>query len=146
MSLGATGDILLVRTNGNPDICGRSWVTSGLEGQWAFASYIVRGRPDQSRVNPAFVGHFISSDAGRRLLRGHIRTSAGNYNLSVGDLGSMLSPCPALAEQEFIVDSIASSAKLIEELSGELDRLILTKNATAGALLSGRTRVGGHYA
>jgi hypothetical protein len=58
----------------------------------------------------------------------------------------MLSPCPALAEQEFIGDFIASSTKLIEELSGELDRLILTKNATAGALLSERTRVGGHYA
>ena len=54
----------------------------------------------------------------------------------------MLSPCPALAEQEFIGDFIASSIKLIEELSGELDRLILTKNATAGALLSERTRGG----
>ena len=65
-----TGDILLVRTNGNPDICGRSWVTDKLEGDWAFASYLVRGRPDPSRVTPAFVGHFLRSDAGRRLLTG----------------------------------------------------------------------------
>ena len=75
----AKGDILLVRTNGNPDICGKCWVTEDLEGQWAFASYLVRGRPDQSRTDPAFIGHFLTSHTGRRSLRAHIRTSAGNY-------------------------------------------------------------------
>ena len=38
------GDILLVRTNGNPDICGQCWVSDGLEGGWGYASYLVRGR------------------------------------------------------------------------------------------------------
>ena len=52
----ATGDILLVRTNGNPDICGRSWVTDNLEGDWAFASYLVRGRPDPSRCQACVRG------------------------------------------------------------------------------------------
>ena len=135
------GDILLVRTNGNPEICGRSWVTGGLEGQWAFASYLVRGRPDSSRVNPAFVGRFLKSDAGHRLLRGHIRTSAGNYNLSVGELGSILLPCPPLAEQARIVDSVSSNTDLIEDLRVESGRLNLAKTATADALLSGKIRV-----
>ena len=139
-----TGDILLVRTNGNPKICGRSWVMRGLDGQWAFASYLVRGRPDPSRVEPAFVGHYLKSDAGRRLLKGHIRTSAGNYNLSVGDLGSVLFPCPPLSEQRRIVGSVASTAGLIEDLRVELGRLNLAKNATADALLSGQQRVGDH--
>ncbi len=132
-----TGDILLVRTNGNPDICGRSWVTQKLQGDWAFASYLVRGRPDPSRVEPAFVGHFLKSDAGRRLLRGHIRTSAGNYNLSVGELGSIPFPCPPLSEQERIIDSVSSNADLIEGLRIELGRLNLAKNATSHVLLSG---------
>ncbi len=137
----AAGDVLLVRTNGNPEICGQSWVTDGLEGNWAFASYIVRGRPDQSRVNPAFAGHFMRSEAGRRSLRGHIRTSAGNYNLSVGDLGSIPFPCPVLVEQECIVRSVASSTKLIDDLRDELGRLAAAKRSTADALLSGRVRV-----
>ena len=135
------GDILLVRTNGNPEICGRSWITDGLDGQWAFASYLVRGRPDSSRVKPAFVGHFLRSDAGRRSFRGHIRTSAGNYNLSVGELGSILVPCPPLAEQERIVDSVSSNTDLIEYLRVESDRLNLAKTATADTLLSGKIRV-----
>ena len=64
-----TGDILLVRTNGNPDICGQCWVSDGLEGRWGYASYLVRGRADRSVVNPWFVGHFLKSEVGRRLLR-----------------------------------------------------------------------------
>ena len=134
----AAGDILVVRTNGNPEICGQSWVTDGLEGDWAFASYLVRGRPDQSRVNPEFAGHFMRSEAGRRSLRGHIRTSAGNYNLSVGDLGSMPFPCPALVDQEYIVQSVGSSPKLIDGLRDELGRLTAAKRSSAVALLSGR--------
>ena len=137
----ATGDILLVRTNGNPDICGRSWVTVGLDGQWAFASYLVRGRPDPSRVKPAFVGHFLKSDAGRRLLRGHIRTSAGNYNLSVGEIGLIPFPCPPLLEQEHMLVALSSNAGLIEGLRAELGRLNLAKGAAAHALLSGNARV-----
>ena len=137
----AAGDVLLVRTNGNPEICGQSWVTGGLEGNWAFASYLVRGRPDQSRVNPAFAGYFMRSEAGRRSLRGHIRTSAGNYNLSVGDLGAMLFPCPPLDEQVRIVDSVSSNTELIDDLRIELGRLNLTHNATADALLTGKVRV-----
>ncbi len=136
----SAGDVLLVRTNGNPEICGQSWVTDGLEGNWAFASYIVRGRPDQSRVNPSFAGHFMRSEAGRRLLRGHIRTSAGNYNLSVGDLGSIFFPCPPLYEQARIVDSVSSNTELIDDLRIELGRLNLTHNAIADALLIGKVR------
>ena len=136
-----TGDILLVRTNGNPEICGRCWVVEGLEGRWAFASYIVRGRPDQSRVNPKFAGYFLTSETGRRLLRGHIRTSAGNYNLSVGDLGSISLLCPTLIEQETIVSTVEGLTQSIAVAREERDRLRLLKESTADALLTGRERL-----
>ncbi len=136
-----TGDILLVRTNGNPEICGRCWVVEGLEGRWTFASYIVRGRPDQSRVNPKFAGYFLKSETGRQLLRGHIRTSAGNYNLSVGDLDSISLLCPTLIEQETIVSTIEGLNQSIEVAREERDRLRLLKESAADALLSGRLRV-----
>ena len=136
-----TGDILLVRTNGNPEICGRCWVVDGLEGRWAFASYIVRGRPDQSRVNPKFAGYFLTSETGRRLLRGHIRTSAGNYNLSVGDLGSISLLCPTLIEQETIVSTVEGLTQSIAVAREERDRLRLLKESTAVALLTGQVRI-----
>ena len=136
------GDILLVRTNGNPDICGGCWVTEGLDGQWAFASYIVRGRIDRAKANPAFVGHFLRSAVGRGLLRGHIRTSAGNYNLSVGDLGSIPMPWPTLNEQDSMVNSVGSMTLTIERIREELSRLQSLRKSTSDALLTGQVRVG----
>ena len=137
----ATGDILLVRTNGNPDICGQCWVSGGLEGQWGFASYLVRGRADRSVINPWFIGHFLKSDVGRRLLKGNIRTSAGNYNLSVGNLGAMPLPCPQLNEQDSIVNTVQSLSGAIEVAREEAAGLRLMKESTADALLTGRVRV-----
>ena len=135
------GDILLVRTNGNPDICGQCWVSDGLGDGWGYASYLVRGRADRSVVNPWFVGHFLKSEVGRRLLKGNIRTSAGNYNLSVGSLGSMPLPCPPLNEQDSIVDTIRSLSLSVEVAREELAGLRLLKDSTADALLTGRVRV-----
>ena len=135
------GDILLVRTNGNPDICGQCWVLDGLDGQWGFASYLVRGRADQSLVNPWFVGHFLRSDAGRRLLKGNIRTSAGNYNLSVGNLGAMPLPYPPRPEQDSIVDVIRGLSRSIELAGEEAAGLRLLKESAAGALLTGRGKL-----
>ena len=137
----ATGDILLVRTNGNPDICGQCWVSEGLEGNWGFASYLVRGRADISRMNPWFAGHFLRSDSGRRLLKGNIRTSAGNYNLSVASLCSMPLPCPTLVEQDSIVNTVQSISESVEVAREEAARLRLLKESTADALLTGRVRV-----
>ena len=136
-----TGDILLVRTNGNPDICGQCWVSDGLEGRWGYASYLVRGRADRSVVNPWFVGHFLKSEVGRRLLKGNIRTSAGNYNLSVGNLVSMPLPCPPLNEQDSIVDTIRSLSQSTELAGEEVARLRLLKESAADALLTGRVRI-----
>ena len=136
------GDILLVRTNGNPDICGQCWVSDGLEGQWGFASYLVRGRADRSVINPWFIGHFLRSEVGRRLLKGNIRTSAGNYNLSVGGLGSMPLPCPPLNEQDSIVDTIRNLSRSIKLAGEEAASLRLLKESTADALLTGRVRIG----
>ena len=139
----AKGDILLVRTNGNPDICGKCWVTEDLERQWAFASYLVRGRPDQSRTDPAFIGHFLTSHTGRRSLRAHIRTSAGNYNLSVRDLTSIRIPQPCRREQTAIVDAITKTIRYRDALRRVLSELRSAGAATADALLTGAVRVAG---
>ena len=135
------GDILLVRTNGNPETCGQCWVSDGMEGQWGFASYLVRGRADQSQVNPWFIGHFLRSDTGRRLLKGNIRTSAGNYNLSVGNLGLMPLPCPPRLEQDSIVNTTKGLSRSIEFAREEAVKLRFLKESTAEALLTGMVRV-----
>ena len=91
-------------------------------------------------VNPWFVGHFLRSEVGRGLLRGNIRTSAGNYNLSVRDIGSIPLPCPTLTEQEAVVNTVEGLARIVEVAEDELQGLRLLRGSTADALLTGRVR------
>lgn len=134
------GDLLFVRTNGNPDICGRVAHVSGLRGDWAFASYIVRTRTHQ-RLAPLFLWHYLSQENGRRALAKHIRTSAGNFNLSVSGVRQLDIPLPLPEEQLRICELVGALEERIRQERQVLTHLRAIKRETASVLLSGRVRV-----
>ncbi len=78
----AEGDVLIVRTNGNPKFVGRTAMVPKLKGKYLFASYLIRVRFSKEKVLPTYAYYAFSSPATRKLLEKAIRTSAGNYNLS----------------------------------------------------------------
>ena len=135
------GDLLVVRTNGNPQICGASAVWRGRDGCWAFASYLLRIRTTQERLTSTYLWSYLHSVAGRRQLSGSIRTSVGNYNLSAEGLIALLLPLPPLPEQRAIADALDSVDAAIEGARGERAALQSSKASTADALLTGRVRV-----
>ena len=86
----ARGDILFVRTNGNPDYVGRCAVFEPPTDQrWLYASYLIRGRPVPDAIDPQFLQVQLSSVEGRRRLRERARTAAGQYNINVEGLRSV---------------------------------------------------------
>ncbi|WBB73793.1 restriction endonuclease subunit S [Micromonospora sp. WMMD1128] len=109
------GDLLFVRTNGNPDFVGRCAVfdqalvkDSGFPtDQFLYASYLIRARVDEQRVLPTFIQQFMSGSAGRSSLRDRCKTSAGQYNLNTAGLGSVQVPVPPLQQQQEFVDRIS---------------------------------------
>lgn len=96
------GDLLFVRTNGNPDFVGRCSVydskglsAAGFDGsECVYASYLIRARLADSRVSPAYLQAYLSSRRGRQLLRERAKTSAGQFNLNIDGLGSLPVPVP----------------------------------------------------
>jgi type I restriction enzyme, S subunit len=101
------GDLLFVRTNGNPDFVGRCAVFtkaqvagSGFDADnFIFASYLIRGRPRLDLVSPVFLREFLLGREGRRRLRSRARTSAGQFNINTKGLGSIPVPVPPLPLQ-----------------------------------------------
>ena len=101
------GDVLFVRSNGNPNYVGRCSMFSreavraaGLSPDGVvFASYLIRARLDQGRVEPVFVREYLASADGRRMLRSRCKTSAGQYNINIEGLGSVELPMPPLSLQ-----------------------------------------------
>jgi type I restriction enzyme S subunit len=113
------GDVLFVRTNGNPDFVGRCaefdpWVFErvGLDAERIiFASYLIRARLRTGQLLPCFLCAFLSSPEGRRELRTKCKTSAGQFNVNVASLGSVRVPVPSLERQQRFAASLQVIAK-----------------------------------
>lgn len=125
------GDILIVRTNGSLDLVGRSAVVRGLPERTAYASYLIRLRFDYSKLTPEFaqigLRHLRKSGA----LIDLARTTAGQYNISLGRLRNAVLPIPPLVVQRQIVaelEILQGKVDLVQSLqvetTAELDAML----------------------
>ena len=88
------GDILFVRTNGNPEYIARCAVFPKSR-QAAYASYLIRARlKGDGAVDPEYVSSGLSLPTMRETIRRLTRTTAGNYNISIDLLGRIRIPVP----------------------------------------------------
>ena len=71
---------------------------------------------------------------------GWIRSSAGNYNLSVGAMEKFQIPIPPLEEQDEIVEKISEVEKTIDTNRGCQNRLQRFRRGLMQDLLSGTVR------
>lgn len=108
------GDLLFVRTNGNPDYVGRSAVfdyeqiaASGHDAsRFIFASYLIRARVRRGKMHPLFIQRFFRTSEGRKAIRDHCRTSAGQYNINTEGLGQLPLPVVDYRDQLTYIDAV----------------------------------------
>ncbi|MCY7273002.1 MAG: restriction endonuclease subunit S [Phormidesmis sp. CAN_BIN44] len=99
------GDLLFVRTNGNPEYIGRCAVFEEGFGQALYASYLIRARlKPNAQLHPNFIRDIISFPTYRSLLVREARTTAGNYNIGTEGLGRLRLIAPSLKEQENYIE------------------------------------------
>lgn len=121
------GDILVVRTNGSLDLVGRSAVVGDLPEPTAFASYMIRLRFNQADVDPFYAQAMLCRLRVDGALVDLARTTAGQYNVSLGRLRSAEIPVPTIAEQRRIVAEL-------DALQAEVDALKRHQRDTAAEL------------
>ncbi len=117
------GDLLFVRTNGSRDLIGRVASADGAGGM-AFASYLIRARPDRSRLDPRFAVIALSSPISRALIESKAATTAGQYNLNLAALRSLPIPLPPIEEQRGVVAEVERQLSLAEALDGAVSRAL----------------------
>jgi type I restriction enzyme S subunit len=127
------GDILFVRTNGNPDYVGRcSTFEPPDDRNWIFASYLIRARPRMEKVDPTFLQAVLASNSGRSQLRENARTAAGQYNINIDGLRGIRIPVPSLEAQRLF----AGRAHEIRTLSTQQRLATETAEQTLQSLLA----------
>jgi type I restriction enzyme S subunit len=95
------GDILVNRTN-SAELVGKCAVFD-LEGDYLFASYIIRIRLDQQKADPRLVAQYINSPAGRAYMFAERKQMTGQANVNSKKLAALPISLPPLDEQRHIV-------------------------------------------
>ncbi|MBN2116289.1 MAG: restriction endonuclease subunit S [Anaerolineales bacterium] len=98
-----TDDILIVRTNGNPNYVGRCVALKTIPENAVYASYLIRLRIMGDQANPSFIEAILNSNYMRKTLMQVIRSSAGNYNLNTQGIRNQRIPLPSIEVQEKIM-------------------------------------------
>ena len=95
------GDVLFVRSNGNPDYVGRCAAITDEIGEepLIFASYLIRGRLPDGPVRAGYLQFALSSAEGRRQMRANASTTAGQYNINTVGLSTVRVAVPPLDQQ-----------------------------------------------
>lgn len=135
------GDLLLVRTNGNPNYVGRSAVFRQPDDRtWVYASYLIRLRLKTTLI-PDFVNVYLGIEQGRRELLRRVTTSAGNHNINGNSIRLIPIPIPKKKrEQERIIEIAAACRSHQQALNSKLEAQANLKCSLMHDLLTGRVR------
>jgi len=119
------GDILVNRTN-SAELVGKCSVFN-LQGEYAFASYLIRLRLDTTRAEPRLVASYINSPSGRAYMFSERKQMTGQANVNATKLKALPIALPPLAEQRSIM-------AYLDNLQDKVDALKGLQAATAGEL------------
>ena len=134
-----TGDILFNRTN-SLDLVGKVAVVRDLPQPISFASYLVRLRAQEARVNPFWLSALLWSGVYQLRIRRLATPGVSQANINPTSLKSLTIPLPTMSEQQALAGALDAISETIESGSKERDRLQAMKASVADALLTGQLR------
>lgn len=109
------GDILINRTN-SLELVGKAATFDSVDGDWIYASYLVRVEVDRALVLPEFVTAVINSRIGRNYVMQTARRAIGMVNLNAKEMARFPMPLPSLHEQQQVVNQLQVARPLAEEM------------------------------
>jgi type I restriction enzyme S subunit len=121
----ADNDVVIIRSNGNPELVGRSVLVHGVSRPTTFSGFCIRFRTDAARADARFLAYYLRSPICRaRMTRFGSGTGIQNLNQSI--LTELPLDLPPLTEQRAIASALGSLDTKIEQnrrTSRALERL-----------------------
>lgn len=118
------GDILAVRSNGNPQLIGRTLLAGKINEKVSHSGFTIRIRLNSKIVNPNYLCHFLKIQQTRKTLV-ESGNGVGIKSLNQGSLSSLNIPYPKpLKEQEAIIEKIDLIAEQSQKLKDIYQRKI----------------------
>lgn len=134
------GDILFNRTN-SLDLVGRTAIFD-LEGEFVFASYLIRLRTDETKLNPFFLNCYFNTDEIQARLKSIATRAVSQSNISATRLKGFPIPKPSLDEQNEIVAHATALDRKLALHRSKLEQLQDLFRTLLHELMTAKTRVG----
>ena len=100
------GDILAVRSNGNPQLIGRTLLAGNIQGQVSHSGFTIRIRLNSKSVLPNYLCRYMKTQKTRKELV-ESGNGVGIKSLNQGSLSSLKIPFPtSVKEQEIIIEKL----------------------------------------
>lgn len=115
-------DILVVRSNGSPNLVGRFLFIEDLKIKTSFSGFTIRIRLNDKNVNAKFLCHYLKTD----LVRNKIVTDSSGSNIKSLNqtlLSNIKIPLPPIPEQQKIVSEIEKIEQKISTLQKEIEEI-----------------------
>jgi len=134
------GDVLLARANGVLELVGKTVLVRSTRPRLMLSDKLLRLRPEESRLDGAFLNLAMGTEAVRTRL---LSTTGGSHmrNVSQANLRALRMPLPTLTEQRQIAATIDSVDVRMAEERSCLESQRALKTALMSVLLSGEVRV-----
>jgi len=127
------GDILFNRTN-SAELVGKSAVFK-QQGEYVFASYLIRLTLKPSEADPDFVNYIINSFIGKSYISNVSRRAIGQVNINAKEISEMPIPLPPLPEQKRIVAKIQELMQEVERAKAACEKQLEAAKALLAAYL-----------
>jgi len=118
--------LLFVRVNGNPNYVGRCAVFTGFDQRIFYNDHIMRVTIKEEIINPTFLSCLLNFPYGKKEIKNHLKTSAGQYTINQQGLSNIVAPLPPLSLQtQFaaIVTKIEEQKTLLKKAINETQTL-----------------------
>ena len=110
------GDIITVRSNGNPKLIGRTLLADQVNGNISHSGFTIRIRLNSNTLLPVFLCHYLKTSKTRKELVDS-GNGVGIKSLNQGSLSSLMIPYPkSEEEQKIIINKIEVISKQTKKL------------------------------
>ena len=133
------GDILFNRTN-SLELVGKASIFN-LEGDFVFASYLIRLKTNSSILDPYFFNHYFNWGITQYRLKGLASRGVSQANISATKLKTFKIPLPPLPEQQEIANILSTIDRKIEIEQRGKDLLKQLFKTMLHKLMSGEIRL-----
>ena len=137
----AKGELVFARTGAST---GKSYLYTPVDGELAFAGFLVRVKPDPERLDSTYFAYAVQSERYWRWVA-TMSTRSGQPGINAQEYRTFRFPFPKIHEQRAIAKALSSVDDLLESLDALITKKRAIKQAAMQQLLTGKTRLPGFY-